>query len=202
MEVEASLFNSVDLRTVFSNTNTEQEDTDLRTVFSNTNTEPEDTDLRTEVNNLLNSNNVLQNNLYDVADRINKYKHRSEGIIAITLLTILIGVIIIVITFIVLPLIPIVSLFTGVCGGAVLVAGITILIVTLVFERVNKNKARVDGNQSISDYIDDIANIKNEPLRKKNVIKRYKRLTVRNIKNTLLPTLRHHRDVLISLYCK
>jgi len=79
---------------------TGSEDTDERTITSHTYAEPEDTDLKTEVSKLLSKNEALQNVLGDVADRINKYKHRSEGMIGITLLDILTGVIILIITFI------------------------------------------------------------------------------------------------------
>jgi len=80
--------------------------TDLKTLTSN-NTEPEGTDLRTEVDRLLCSNDQLQSTLHEVADRINKYKHRSEGIIGITLLDILTGVCVIIIVIVILPFIPI-----------------------------------------------------------------------------------------------
>ena len=189
--------------TVNSHVNTEPEDTDLRTLTSNI-TEPEGTDLRTEVERLLCNNDQLQSTLHDVADRINKYKHRSEGIIGVTLLDILTGVIITVITFVILPFIPIVAFFIGICGGAVLVAAITIVIVTLVFERVNKNKAGATGHRSISSYKDEIDNIENATLKQKIKLKEKdipspnERLTVGHIKS-ILPTLRLHRDVLIKL---
>jgi len=83
----------IDIRTLIGASNAEigSEDTDERTVTSHTYAEPEDTDLKTEVSKLLSKNEALQNILGDVADRINKYKHRSEGIIGITLLDIQTG---------------------------------------------------------------------------------------------------------------
>jgi len=102
-----------------------------------------------------------------------------------------------------LALIPIISLFIGVCGGAVLLVAIAIIIVTLVFERVNKNKAGAIGHRAISDYTNNVTKIENATLRKAIEIKNFpssnERLTVTFIKLTLLPILKYHRDVLKEL---